>query len=212
MYELHIDHLLSRKISNKNYYGIVSCTVYFHCASEREVNEFCGGVEHIELIGYDSLIAPKFDSLLSRHRLNKQSLYFDDALYTSFKRCLQPPLHAMLHGIEPAGLWAVHRRQVASAGGSRQPHAAAAPTGEEQSDQANPGLPLVRFLLSCFLSGGVRLILRAGLPGQACRSRPFLCAAAGAGTTLRLACTPLGSTSRRCSGTSRSASGTRCGS
>ena len=62
--------------------------------------EFCGGADYIELLGHDSLTASRFSSLLSRHWLNKQSFYFDDGLYESFKRYLQPPLHAMLHGIE----------------------------------------------------------------------------------------------------------------
>lgn len=100
LYDLHIDHLLSKKIKNEKFYAIVSCAVYFHCASENDVVEFCGSAGYTELMGHDSLTASKFSILLSRHWLNKQSLYFDDSLYESFKRYLQPPLHAMLHGIE----------------------------------------------------------------------------------------------------------------
>lgn len=100
LYNLHIDHLLDKKIKNDHYYAIISCAVYFHLERELEVTRFCADAGHTELLGHDSLTLPRFESLLSRHWLNKQSRYFTDDLYTSFKRYLQPPLHAMLDGIE----------------------------------------------------------------------------------------------------------------
>lgn len=99
-YNLHIDQLLAKKIDNENYYAIVSCAVYFHCATFSSAQSLCGDAGYTELLGNDSLTASNLNAILSRHWLNRQSRYFDEGLYQSFKRYLQPPLHVLTHGME----------------------------------------------------------------------------------------------------------------
>lgn len=39
LYDLHVEHLLQKKIFDVRHFSIVSCAVYFHCASQHKVED-----------------------------------------------------------------------------------------------------------------------------------------------------------------------------
>lgn len=111
LFNLHIDSLLPKSILNKYYHAIVNTVVYFHCEYEHSVNNFIlenfqnkkyNGyrtfVKYIQCWGKDSLTSQKLTEFLSLTRLNQESRLFDENLYESFKRYLQPPLHMLEEG------------------------------------------------------------------------------------------------------------------
>lgn len=102
LFNLHIDKLLDRKIHDSKYFAIISCAVYFHNETEASVRNFCGNTGYIELLGHDSLTNANFKQLLYRNWLDgsRQSRYFDEELYLSFQRYLQPPAHTIEQGKE----------------------------------------------------------------------------------------------------------------
>lgn len=107
LFDLHIEDLLERKIENKNFYGIVSCAVYFHNEDEQSINNFfCNAFEsendkkYIKVFGKDSLNIEKMKIILSQAKLDKNSSLFDEKLYNSFKRYLQPSFHTIEQEIE----------------------------------------------------------------------------------------------------------------
>jgi len=111
LFNIHIDNLLPKSMKNKYYQAIVNTVVYFHCEYEHRVNSFIlddfedkryNGyrtfVKYIQCWGKDSLNQKKLNDFLSLTRLNQKSKLFDDSLYESFKRYLQPPLHMLEEG------------------------------------------------------------------------------------------------------------------
>jgi hypothetical protein len=111
LFNLHIDSLLPKSILNRYYHAIVNTVVYFHCEYEHLVNSFILDgfqdnkyedyrryVKYIQCWGKDSLTSDKLSEFLNLTRLNHQSNLFDDNLYKSFKRYLQPPLHMIEEG------------------------------------------------------------------------------------------------------------------
>jgi len=111
LFNLHIDNLLPKSILNRYYHAIVNTVVYFHCEYEHSVNNFIlenfqdkkySGyrtfVKYIQCWGKDSLTSHKLTEFLSITRLNQESRLFDENLYESFKRYLQPPLHMLEEG------------------------------------------------------------------------------------------------------------------
>lgn len=111
LFNLHIDNLLPKSILNRYYHAIVNTVVYFHCEYEHSVNNFIlenfqdkkySGyrtfVKYIQCWGKDSLTSHKLTEFLSITRLNQESRLFDENLYDSFKRYLQPPLHMLEEG------------------------------------------------------------------------------------------------------------------
>ena len=111
LFNLHIDSLLPKSILNRYYHAIVNTVVYFHCEYEHSVNNFIlenfqdkkySGyrtfVKYIQCWGKDSLTSHKLTEFLSITRLNQESRLFDENLYESFKRYLQPPLHMLEEG------------------------------------------------------------------------------------------------------------------
>jgi hypothetical protein len=111
LFNLHIDSLLPKSILNKYYHAIVNTVVYFHCEYEHSVNNFIlenfqdkkyNGyrtfVKYIQCWGKDSLTSHKLTQFLSLIRLTRESRLFDQNLYESFKRYLQPPLHMLEEG------------------------------------------------------------------------------------------------------------------
>lgn len=97
LFNLHIPDLLERKIENQKLYGVVSCGVYFHEVTQENLS--CKLVnawktpkdkEYIRAFGQDMVYKPLFiASLLPCYKL------FDEQLYSSFKRYLQPPFHRL---------------------------------------------------------------------------------------------------------------------
>jgi len=107
LFNLHIENLLAKKISNIKNFNIVSCAVYFHNTTNTELSDFL--VEpfkhdkkyldflnyNIHLIGRNDLSDETFNNILRSCYLisNQPSFYFTKDIYTSFKRFLNPPYH-----------------------------------------------------------------------------------------------------------------------
>lgn len=113
LFQLHSEELFLRSVKNKNNWATVNCAVYFHNATQQELNNFLlndfksenyGGyrkfVGYFGLLGRDSLNENSLNNLLSRFWLNRQSYYFDDTLYKSIRRYLKSPLHQIEEGIQ----------------------------------------------------------------------------------------------------------------
>lgn len=113
LYNLHIPKLLESKIRNYKCWAVVSCAVYFHCATTAQVHrlvvdpfkrdeKYQKFISYYDLIGNDSLTPTFFRSLLYKRYLStsrRQSLWFNDSLYTSFHRLLKPPYHSLEEGV-----------------------------------------------------------------------------------------------------------------
>ncbi|MTJ45626.1 NERD domain-containing protein [Dolichospermum flos-aquae UHCC 0037] len=103
LYDLHIE--------NSNPWGVVSCAIYFHCENYDKVDNFLTGkfqddeneryrrfLSHLVILGKDSLNRNSLNQFLRKHYLHRQSRFFNDTLYKSFKRHLQPPYHSREEG------------------------------------------------------------------------------------------------------------------
>lgn len=113
LYDLHVDDLLEMKINDYRKFHIVCCAVYFHCASQSQVErmlvdpykEDIGYMTflkyNMDLIGSDGLNKDNFQSLLIRRHLIAKypSWLFTDKLYGNFKRLLSPSIHLQNQGI-----------------------------------------------------------------------------------------------------------------
>jgi len=113
LFTLHIEELFRKNISNKNNWATVNCAVYFHNATEQQLTNFLLSdfkdgnynsynkfVSYFGLLGNNSLTKDKLNYWLSKFWLNKSSYYFDDTLYNSIKRYLNPPIHLVEDGIQ----------------------------------------------------------------------------------------------------------------
>lgn len=110
LFELHVENLLERYIRDSNLWGVVTCGVYFHNATQKKVEDLIlpaystnprdeKFIDHTELIGSDGLEERSFKERLRRHyMLTNNAHYFDDGLYASFHRLLLPPLHTKDQG------------------------------------------------------------------------------------------------------------------
>ncbi|MEH2256829.1 NERD domain-containing protein [Nostoc sp.] len=105
LYNLHIENLLENKIDNQKFFGIVSCAVYFHNANQETLNNFLLNAlsdndnKYVKVFGNDSINIEKLRVILSEQGLYKPSPLFNDTIYNSFRRYLQPPLHTLEQGI-----------------------------------------------------------------------------------------------------------------
>jgi len=99
LYDWHIDGLLKKGLDNDDYFGVVYCAIYFHRHDEVVARRFCeNGDGYTQILGRDSLIEDRLRSLLHICYLDRQSRYFNNALYESFRRHLRPPKHMMEEG------------------------------------------------------------------------------------------------------------------
>lgn len=111
LYDLHVPELLQLKINDRRHFRIVACAVYFHCASQQEVDDMLvtpyeEDVRYqdflkwnMDLIGRDSLTKEKFFSILHNRRLiDAYSIFFSSVLYNNFKRILSPSVHLREQG------------------------------------------------------------------------------------------------------------------
>jgi hypothetical protein len=111
LYNLHIETLLEKQITNRFHWAMVSCAVYFHNESETTLRKFVldkfqddkykkyqKSVSYFNLWGSDSLNSIRLNELLSKTRINQNSQLFTEELYNSFKRYLQPPYHKLEEG------------------------------------------------------------------------------------------------------------------
>ena len=112
LFELHIENLLEMKIKDIRSFNIVSCAVYFHNATKKELEDFL--IEpfkhdiryldflkyNIDLIGRDSLNEGKFKNILRTRYLisERPSYFFTDNIHNSFQRFLRPPIHLKEQG------------------------------------------------------------------------------------------------------------------
>lgn len=110
LFELHIDDLLRKFIYNSKLFSIVNLCVYFHNATEKGVNSFLKHnfyndkkyikwISYFDLLGNDSLKKENLLRILSKRWLDRYSKLFDNDIYDSFKRYLQPTLHTLEQGI-----------------------------------------------------------------------------------------------------------------
>lgn len=112
LFDLHVPDLLQVRIKDFRNFNIVSCAVYFHCASkfyleEKLVKPYKDDKKYqsflkynVDLLGNDSLNHKDFNSLLKKRYLIAKciSKFFSDKLYENFKRILSPPLHLRSQG------------------------------------------------------------------------------------------------------------------
>ena len=112
LFDLHVDKLLLAKIKDLRHFNIVSCCVYFHEASQSQVNDLIVKPfendrkyqdflkYNIDLIGEDSLNIDFFYNILkSRYIISERpSVFFKDEIYNNFKRILNPPIHLKEQG------------------------------------------------------------------------------------------------------------------
>ncbi len=112
LFELHIENLLEMKIKDIRSFNIVSCAVYFHNATKKELADFLiGPFKHdiryldflkynIDLIGRDSLNESEFKDILKTRYLisERPSYFFTDNIHSSFQRFLRPPIHLKEQG------------------------------------------------------------------------------------------------------------------
>ena len=114
LYNLHIPNLLQLKINDIKYFNCVKCGIYFHCASQKKVNEKIEDSSNnaedqefqeflkynIRLIGRDNLNPEYFQSILQWAYLDakNKSYYFTDEIYNNFKRILSPSIHLKEQG------------------------------------------------------------------------------------------------------------------
>ena len=113
LYDLHVKDLLQLKIKDYRHFNIVSCAVYFHCASQKSIEDLLVSPYkndkkyqtflhyNMDFLGFDSLNEDYFKQILqNRYLIAKYpSRYFTDALYENFSRLLSPPLHMRNQGV-----------------------------------------------------------------------------------------------------------------
>ena len=113
LFDLHVADLLQMKIKDFRHFSMVSCVIYFHCASQSYLNNLLIAPYkddkkyqtflkyNIDFIGKDALNKDSFFSLLQkRYMLTQQpSIFFKSNLYENFKRILTPPLHMRSQGV-----------------------------------------------------------------------------------------------------------------
>lgn len=107
LFELHVDGLLACKINDIRKMKAISCVVYFHKASEQEVNALCGDQFmdnpefkcNMTLWGADSLTADNLKKLLEDRYISRKSKFeLPDYIYTNIRRILEPSEHLKEQG------------------------------------------------------------------------------------------------------------------
>lgn len=113
LYDLHVDKLLEKKINDIRHFRIVTCAVYFHCATQSKVENLLVNPYkedrkyqdflkfNIDLLGRDGLEEARFNEILQRRYLSKDkhSFLFTGDLYENFKRILSPSVHMKAQGV-----------------------------------------------------------------------------------------------------------------
>lgn len=111
LFHLHIEKLYELNQQDTNIFGIIICAVYFHHETEQTVKNFhrvginpqehfkyLNYLNHFTFLGYDSLEKKRFSDIIKNGYLHRESKYFTEELYKSFKRYLQPPFHSLEDG------------------------------------------------------------------------------------------------------------------
>ena len=112
LFDFHIPGLLELKIKDIKNFNFVTCAVYFHNATQKQIDDLLvtpfnkeRGYQNflkwnIDLIGKDTLDETNFNKILSNRYLlmKKPSIYFTDDLYPSFHQHLAPTKHLLTDG------------------------------------------------------------------------------------------------------------------
>lgn len=112
LYDLHVQDLLQMKIKDFRHFNIVACAVYFHCASQYELDnvlikpykndkKYQTFLKYnMDFIGKDGLNEEYFINLLKKRYIiaKNSSWLFTDVLYENFKRLLSPAEHLKAEG------------------------------------------------------------------------------------------------------------------
>lgn len=107
LFELHVDGLLACKINDIRKMKAISCVVYFHKASEQEVNALCGDQfmddpefkYNMTLWGADDLTADNLKKLLEDRYISRKSKFeLPDYIYMNIRRILEPSEHLKEQG------------------------------------------------------------------------------------------------------------------
>lgn len=107
LYNLHVPELLQLNIKDRRHFSIVSCSVYFHCASQQQLNDmlvkpyekdirYLNFLKYnIDFIGADSLTKEHFTEICKKRYLiaPQPSFLFKESLYANFQRLLSPATH-----------------------------------------------------------------------------------------------------------------------
>ena len=107
LYNLHVPELLQLNIKDRRHFSIVSCSVYFHCASQQQLNEMLVKPYekdiryqdflkyNVDFIGADSLTKEHFTEVCKKRYLiaPQPSFLFKESLYANFQRLLSPATH-----------------------------------------------------------------------------------------------------------------------
>jgi len=95
LYNLHINGLLEKKISDKRLYSLIQTAVYFHCENQDNIDLRVQNKDaYIKLYGHDSIMDIN-DSILKSY--GGQSFFTED-LYEEFRRFLKPTFHMIEEG------------------------------------------------------------------------------------------------------------------
>lgn len=110
LFDLHIEQLLEQKVTDIRNFNSVFCSVYFHNATQNEVETLLVKPheeekeknrrfkQKIHLLGRDSLTKEKFINLFST--IFKFKSFFTEDMYKSIKRFISPPIHLKEEGKE----------------------------------------------------------------------------------------------------------------
>lgn len=112
LFDLHVEGLLECKILDIRRFSNVSCVVYFHKATEEQVNNLCGGnrfesdikyctwLKHnIDLWGNNSLTIEKLKGLLARRYMSKRTNFpLSNDIFNNIRSILEPSLHLKEQG------------------------------------------------------------------------------------------------------------------
>lgn len=107
LYTLHLDELFEKRIRDYKFMNMVSCAVYFHNATQTQLENFLVNpylsdskyqkflAKNITLIGRDKLEKDIFSQILWKLYLlsSKDSKLFSDSLYDSITHFLLPTMH-----------------------------------------------------------------------------------------------------------------------
>ncbi|WP_314299454.1 NERD domain-containing protein [Capnocytophaga sputigena] len=112
LFNLHIEQLLEQKVTDIRNFNTVFCSVYFHNATQNEVEallvkpyeeernqKYLNFLKYnIRLLGRDSLTKENFINLFSTNFKIKD--FFTEDMYKSIKRFISPPIHLKEEGKE----------------------------------------------------------------------------------------------------------------
>ena len=102
LFDLHVEQLLEKKINDFRHFNIVSCAIYFHCASQKQIEDlivepYRGDIKYqdflrynIDLLGNNMLTEVHFNEILKKRYFHptQHSFLFSGEIYQNFKRIL----------------------------------------------------------------------------------------------------------------------------